>query len=1310
MTRKRTKQISGHKTCTGATRPETSLSNQEKRFRSYIEHCTDIIMVIGTDNTVQYVSPSIERVLGYHPEEITGTDGIWLIHPDDQPMALNAAGQVWVYGGVGKHPIEIRYRTKDGLWRYFETLGTVFTEEPGERYMVVNARDVTERKAARDALERSEKRFLKYLASSSDLIVVVDLDRVVRYASPSLKRILGYESEEIVGRMINLVHPDDAEILVEPRTQSRLHPGEPMKPLEVRHLHKDGSVRYLELIGTFIVEESGEGYTVMDCRDTTERRRIQDVLAMTRLQLEAAVDLTGVVYWEVDARTEEFVFNDAFYALYGTTAEQEDGYRMSVTKYLEFVHPDDADIVVQMGKGTFDPDQDNRWAKVEHRIIRRDGAIRHITSQRKIIRGPDGSIIRMYGANQDITERKEAEEKLHQSRLQLAEAMEIAHVTGWELDLNTREYIFNDAFYASLGTTAEAEGGYRMPLDMYITRFLHPDDVPTFRAAEASINATGDRYYMNEAEYRSIRRDGEMRYIIVRTRIAKDEDGNLTRIYGTNQDITERVLMEKAVRTSEAKYRMLAENMSDMIWSMDPWSKRYTYVSPSSVSVCGYTPEELLAMASPQDMMDLQDRQLVGDCFARVYEAVRAGRRFPSERLELQGYHKNGSLIWVEVSMGGVYDETGQLTALLGSTTNITERKKAEEALQISRLQLSTATELTKVVYWEVDTETDEAILSDRYCSLLGITTEDGDYRIPRAELYRRFIHPDDAAMLRQRAAEMEYKVDVDAIEHRIIRQDGAVRHVISLRKGLADSSGHLTKIYGTLQDITERKEMEAALHRSEEQYRLIADNASDMIWTQDPFTARYTYVSPSCFRLTGYTPEQIIGKMPEDLLPPDSLSQGKAHMKQISEAAQRGERVQDDRVELRLLCRDGGSIWVESVVNGVYDDSGRLTAFRGATRDITERKRMEEALRASEEKYRMIIESAVEGIFQSIREGRFVSANPAMARILGYETPEELISSVKNIVEQIYVRPDDRTKIMEAFDTEGMVKDVQVEWLRKDGASVWLTLSGHAVYDRDGNVVCYEGIAMDTTERRQTHELLALRAKELARSNEELEQFAYIASHDLQEPLRMVAGYAELLGKRYSGKLDDSADDFINFIIDGANRMKRLIDDLLAYSRVGTRTKTLASVALNDIVDLAMSNLALAIEDCHAHVTRDSLPHLTGDDVQLVQLFQNLIANAIKFHGAAPPKVHIWTEREEGNWVISVKDNGIGIDPKNFERIFIIFQRLHGRGEYTGTGIGLAVCKKIVERHGGNLWVESEPGQGAVFKFTIPATAGDSR
>jgi signal transduction histidine kinase len=252
--------------------------------------------------------------------------------------------------------------------------------------------------------------------------------------------------------------------------------------------------------------------------------------------------------------------------------------------------------------------------------------------------------------------------------------------------------------------------------------------------------------------------------------------------------------------------------------------------------------------------------------------------------------------------------------------------------------------------------------------------------------------------------------------------------------------------------------------------------------------------------------------------------------------------------------------------------------------------------------------------------------------------------------------------------------------------------------------------LSVELDERRQAELRLAQYAQDLARSNAELEQFAYVASHDLQEPLRMVASFTQLLAKRYRGRLDQDADEFIGFAVDGANRMQQLINDLLGYSRVGTRGKSPAPTDLNEVLGHAEANLHEAIKENGAVVTHEPLPIVAVDQVQFTQLFQNLLANAIKFRSRETPRIHVSAQVEGGDWLLAVQDNGIGIAPEHRERIFAVFQRLHSRTEYPGTGIGLALCKKIVERHGGRIWVESTPGQGSTFYFNIPGVRRNDR
>jgi light-regulated signal transduction histidine kinase (bacteriophytochrome) len=243
---------------------------------------------------------------------------------------------------------------------------------------------------------------------------------------------------------------------------------------------------------------------------------------------------------------------------------------------------------------------------------------------------------------------------------------------------------------------------------------------------------------------------------------------------------------------------------------------------------------------------------------------------------------------------------------------------------------------------------------------------------------------------------------------------------------------------------------------------------------------------------------------------------------------------------------------------------------------------------------------------------------------------------------------------------------------------------------------------ARDVTERHLAEEKLRQKTAELERSNRELEQFAYVASHDLQEPLHLVSGYVQLLARRYKGQLDAEADEFIAYAIEGVNRMRNLIGDLLAYSRVGSSRKEFAPIALEDTLNRAMENLQPSIDEARAIITHDPLPSVLGDDDQMIQVLKNLIGNAVKFRSADRPQIHIGARQLEERWLFFVRDNGIGIDAHYTERVFVIFQRLHSADQYPGTGVGLAIARRIVERHGGSIWVDSEPGKGSTFYFTL--------
>jgi PAS domain S-box-containing protein len=374
----------------------------------------------------------------------------------------------------------------------------------------------------------------------------------------------------------------------------------------------------------------------------------------------------------------------------------------------------------------------------------------------------------------------------------------------------------------------------------------------------------------------------------------------------------------------------------------------------------------------------------------------------------------------------------------------------------------------------------------------------------------------------------------------------------------------------------------------------------------------------------------------------------------------------------------------------------------RELEQELVERKRAEEGLQESEANLAEAQRIAHIGSWEWDMVSLEVRWSNEMYRIFD-SSPDTYDGRPESLLKVIH--PDDVklfTSSMDINPSGGNLPSFEYRVIHKDGLIHNVFAHGRIEFDEAGKPVRSIGTVQDITERKQAEEKLRVIAADLNRSNRDLQQFASIASHDLQEPIRMIASYTQLLAKRYEGQFDEKAKQYIAYVVEGAIRMQQLVNDLLVYSRVGTRSNPMETKDSHSILGEAMMNLAILIEESKAIVTVDVLPIVCTDASQLVQVFQNLLANSIKFRGGKIPHIHVSAREEKCEWVFSVRDNGIGIDRQYADKIFVIFQRLHSRREYPGTGIGLAVCKRIVERHGGRIWFESEIGKGSTFFFTV--------
>jgi PAS domain S-box-containing protein len=494
-------------------------------------------------------------------------------------------------------------------------------------------------------------------------------------------------------------------------------------------------------------------------------------------------------------------------------------------------------------------------------------------------------------------------------------------------------------------------------------------------------------------------------------------------------------------------------------------------------------------------------------------------------------------------------------------------------------------------------------------------------------------------------------------------------------------------------QFYNEKYVSEQELREREARYKTLVENIPQKILMKSK-DFKWMSINENLAHDFGISPEEVVGKMDYDLFSKELADKYHADDVRIMETGNTEE------LEEKYVV-DGKETWVNTIKTPVRDKNGEILGLLGIFWDITERKLAAAALKTSEERFRTAAESLTDVIYDwDIKEK--VDWFGDIDSIMGFPSGG-FPRTINGWAATIY--PEDKNRVMAAL--EDHLKNftpyvVEYRVGRKNGEWRWWSARGKALRDDRGEPYKMIGSITDITEHKKAEEQLKITMQNLERSNKELEQFAYVASHDLQEPLRMVSSYTQLLGKRYKDKLDQDANDFINFAVDGANRMQRLINDLLEYSRVTSRGKPLEKLDLSSVLGQVIATMQHKIQDTNAMVSNEDLPFIIGDEIQISRLFQNLIDNALKFKGEEPPRIHISSKFEGEKVIISFSDNGIGINEKFNDRVFTIFQRLHNREDYPGTGIGLAVCKRIIERHGGKIWLESEEGKGTTFYFTL--------
>lgn len=677
-------------------------------------------------------------------------------------------------------------------------------------------------------------------------------------------------------------------------------------------------------------------------------------------------------------------------------------------------------------------------------------------------------------------------------------------------------------------------------------------------------------------------------------------------------------------------------------------------------------------------------------------------------------------------------EELQQLNALLRE--KIDELQKTEAALRESEERYALAVAGSRDGLWDWNVITDEVYYSPRFKAILGY--EDNEVANEFHEFESR-LHPDDRdRTLTAIQTHLDKKAPYD-VEYRLRTKQGDYCWIHARGQAIWNDAQQPTRMAGSISDITERKQADVQIQAVTHRLTLATDSANIGVWDYDPIENRLIW-DEQMYALYGITASTFGGAYEawQQGVHPEDLPAAHANL----QAALAGEG--DFHPEFRVVWPDGQTRFIEAHAIVLRDDAGRAQRMIGVNWDITDRQQMDAQLKGSIKELAdvkfALDQSSIVAITNA--KGCITEVNDRFCEIAGYSR-SELIGKTHRLINSGHHSSEFFQEMWQAI-TSGKVWQGEIKNRAKEGSFYWVDTTIVPILGPLGKPVQFVAIRNDITDRKKAKDALRqlnedletqvqvrtkeveLRAKELERSNAELQQFAYVASHDLQEPLRTISSFTELLAQEYDDRLDGEAEEYVEFIVDGALRMQQLIKDLLAFSRVDSRGKAFAPTDCEKVIERVIGNLQFAIAESQATITHDSLPEVFADESQIQQLFQNLISNALKFRGEKPPQVHISavpqmngtdgqaeqtekkthtpTSENQALWSFCVSDNGIGIEPDYREKIFEIFQRLHSRRIYAGTGIGLAICRKIVQRHSGHIWVEESPEKGAAFCFTL--------
>jgi PAS domain S-box-containing protein len=852
---------------------------------------------------------------------------------------------------------------------------------------------------------------------------------------------------------------------------------------------------------------------------------------------------------------------------------------------------------------------------------------------------------------------------------------------AWMADETGYIFWYNDRWFDYTGTNLEQMAGWGW------RKVHHPDHVERVVDKITRCFQTGDVW---EDTFPLRSKDGNYHLFLSRAVPIRDSQGKVLRWFGTNTDIT-------ANNESDAKYRGLLEAAPDAMVVVNT-AGEIVLLNVRAEKQFGYHRDELVGQKVTNIIPVGFAERLIADDLRSAADAL---AQQIGTGIELIAQRKNGTEFPIEIMLSPLESAEGILVT--AAIRDISVRKDAEEHLAQMEGRYRGLLEAAPDAMVVVNTAGEIVLLNVQAEKQFGYSRDELLGQKVKNIIPEGFAERLIADDLRSAAEALAQQIGT-GIELIARRKNGTEFPIEIMLSPLESPEGIL--VTAAIRNITTRKDAEKHLDQMEGRYRGLLEAAPDAMVVVNT-AGEIVLLNVQAEKQFGYSRDELVGQKVKNIIPEGFAERLIAD--DLRSAADALAQQIGTGIELIARRKDGTEFPIEIMLSPLESAEGILVT--AAIRDISVRKDAETHLAQMEGRYRGLLEAAPDAMIVVNKAGEIVLLNVQAENQFGYHRDELVGQKMTNIVPEGFAERliADALRSSEDALAQQIGTGIELTGRRKNRSEFPIEIMLSPLESAEGILVT--AAIRDISKRKLAEADLLHKVEELNRSNVELGQFAYIASHDLQEPLRMVASYTQLLSRRYKGKLDADADEFIAFAVDGASRMQRLIQDLLAFSRVGTKGRDFLDISSEDALKQALVNLRGAIQDSGAQVTHDPLPSVLADETQLIQLFQNLVGNAIKYQipsVSGVPRVHITASRIGGKqWTFAVQDNGMGIDSQYFDRIFGMFQRLHKREEFAGTGIGLAICKKIVERHGGTISVESQPGQGSTFRFALAGSEG---